>query len=676
MRKILFFCLAVSLGFGVMAQSVADSEGDVVLEVAGEKILKDDFVKMFKKNSSSTDGSISQEELDEYLELFINYKMKLSQARELGLDTLKSYKDETRQYRQQMVAPYLNDATVSRQLVEEAYARLQEIVSASHILINIPANATPKDTLAAYNKALDIRTRLLNGEDFATLAKQFSDDPSAKDRIDEKTKGIIPGTGGALGYFTSMSMIYPFETACYSMKVGDISMPVRTRFGYHIIKLVDRVPAFCSSMDIAHIWVSFGKHSEEECKELINKAWNELNEGQSYVDVVKKYSDDSYSVNNGGLLKNQTISSLPPEYIAVLKGTKLMEYSKPFQSSIGWHIVKPMLYKPVPSFEEQRASIESRIAKDERSYKTIESFAEKAKKEYGFTEQRELVSEIIGIVNDSVFEGHWVIPSDFNNNEELFRIGDYSFTVLDFVKKIESTQTKQTPTYIPDYVWQIYDDAVLEQVVKYADSRLEEKHPELKSMIDEFNNGILIFAITDKMVWNQSIADTAGLREYFLENKAKYNWEQRADVTVWNLNTDVEVSKIEKLLKKAVRKGWNDETIKTKLAKKLKIKEDIDKNITYKWNKYEKGDNKIIDALCWSDATQQDGTVRYYEGSNSNKRVFVILNSWLEVSPKELEDCKGLVTSDYQLFLEKKWIESLREKYSYKVNQEVYKMIK
>lgn len=673
MKRFLLFCVVALFQLGAIAQS----DNDVVIEVAGEKILKEDFVRMFKKNSPSKGASFSQEELDEYLELFINYKMKLAQARELGLDTLKSYLDETKQYRQQLVAPYLNDATVSKQLIEEAYERTKEIVSASHILINIPANATPKDTLAAYNKAMKIRKRIIEGEDFATLAKEFSDDPSAKDRTDEKTKVTIPGTGGALGYFTSMSMIYPFETACYSMNVGEVSMPIRTRFGYHIIKLFDRVPAFCSTMDIAHIWVSFDKHGETEAESLINKAWNELSNDSSFVAVAKKYSNDVYSVNNGGVLNKQTISSLPSEYIAMLKNMKPMETSKPFRSSIGWHIVRPLKFRPIPTFEEQKANIENRISKDERSFETIESFAEKAKKEYGFQESKELLSEVVKIVNDSIFAGTWKMPTDFNNQEELFRIGDYSFTVLDFVKKIEEFQSKQTPSYIPEYIGKIYDDVVLEQVVKYADSKLESKYPDLKATIDEFRDGVLIFSITDRMVWNKSLLDTIGLQEYFTANRAKYNWEPRVGATLWSIDSDEKPAKIEKLLNKYIRKGLSNEEIKEKLAKKLKIEEGKDEKIVYKWKKYEKGDNKIIDSLLWSDASQKSGTLKYYSDAGKEKRkIFVLLNDWVDIEPKELSDCKGLVTSDYQLFLEKQWIEDLRNKYDYKVNQQVYKSIK
>jgi peptidyl-prolyl cis-trans isomerase SurA len=217
---------------------------------------------------------------------------------------------------------------------------------------------------------------------------------------------------------------------------------------------------------------------------------------------------------------------------------------------------------------------------------------------------------------------------------------------------------------------------VLEQVVNYADSKLEEKFPELKADIQEFSEGVLIFSITDKMVWNKSLIDTLGLQSYFASNQQKYNWEKRASVTLWSIDTDNKnLSKIEKLLNKAVAKGWTNDLTREKLAKKLKIKEDIDKKIIYKWNKYEKGDNKMVDNLFWSDESQIKGAVKNYETKNK-KVTFLILDSWVDIEPKALDDCRGLVTSDYQSFLEKQWIEQLRAKYPYKVYQDVYNSIK
>lgn len=655
----------------------SQTNDDIVLEVAGEKIHKEEFVRMFKKNSLSKDSIISKSELDDYLELFINYKMKLAQARELGLDTTKSYIDEVNHYREQLVAPYLNDASVSEQLVKEAYDRSKEIVYASHILISIPANARPEDTLAAYNKALNIRKRALAGEDFGKLAEEFSDDPSAKDRVDDKTHAAIKGNGGSLGYFSSMSMIYPFENACYSMKAGEISMPVKTRFGYHIIKLHDRVPAFCSTMDIAHIWVGTSNHSEEEAKALINKAWQDLNNGTSFDSVAAAYSEDKYSSVSGGVLSNQRINTLPVEYVEQLKSLQPQQISKPFKSRLGWHIVKPLDYRPLPSFDKQKHSIEERISKDERSYKTVESFAQKSKQEYGFKENKARLEGIVKIVTDSVFEGTWKIPADFDDKEELFRIGDYSYTVTDFAKEIELNQRKQTPEYIPEFIEHVYRDVVLEQVIRYADSRLEDKYPDLKATVDEFRDGILIFAITDKIIWNKSITDTAGLKAFYEANKEKYKWDKRASVTLWSVDAEQKNLKtLEKVLTKSIKKSWGDEETVNKTAEAFKIKTDADKKISHKWFKFEQGDNKIVDKLVWDNTSIKNNSVIVDTVNSSKKSTAIVFHEFIPPEIKTLDECKGMATSDYQTMLEKKWIDDLRSKYTYKVNQEVYRSIR
>lgn len=652
--------------------SVAQTDNDVVIEVAGEKITKEAFLKMYNKNNL-TPGKIDKNDLDAYLELYINYKLKLLQAKELGLDTIPSYLEEVDKYRQQLIIPYLNDAEVTQSLIEEAYERTKTFVRASHILISLPENANPADTLNAYNKAMSIRERALKGEDFNALAKQYSDDPSAKDRKEQNYKG----NGGELGYFTSMTMIYPFENACYSMEVGEISLPIKTRFGYHIIKLTDKIPAFFSTFDVAHIWVGIDKRPEQESKAIIDDVYAKIQEGQITFDsLVKLYSDDKSTASVGGVLKNQKVNTVPANYIEEASKLKIGEVSAPFKTAFGWHIIKPVSYKAIPSLEQQRKTIEDRISKDERSFKSLESFESKAKLEYGFVEDKDGLKEIEKILTDSVFNATWIIPTEFSDNTELFRIGDFSFTINDFAKEIEKHQRIQPAEYIPTYIEKVYNTVVLEQVVNYADSKLEEKFPELKAEIQEFSDGVLIFSITDRMVWNKSLIDTLGLQTYFEANKQKYNWEKRVSTTLWSVEAaEKDKSKIEKLLKKSIAKSWTNEETKEKLSKKLKIKEDIDKKIVYKWGKYEKGDNKTVDALLWSDTSQVKGTIKSQETKNK-KLTFLVLDSWLDDEPKELDDCKGLVTSDYQVFLEQQWISDLRTKYQYKIYRDVYDTIK
>ncbi len=652
--------------------SVAQTDNDVVIEVAGEKITKEAFLKMYNKNNL-TPGKIDKNDLDAYLELYINYKLKLLQAKELGLDTIPSYLEEVDKYRQQLIIPYLNDAEVTQSLIEEAYERTKTFVRASHILISLPENANPADTLNAYNKAMSIRERALKGEDFNALAKQYSDDPSAKDRKEQNYRG----NGGELGYFTSMTMIYPFENACYSMEVGEISLPIKTRFGYHIIKLTDKIPAFFSTFDVAHIWVGIDKRPEQESKAIIDDVYAKIQEGQITFDsLVKLYSDDKSTASVGGVLKNQKVNTVPANYIEEASKLKIGEVSTPFKTAFGWHIIKPVSYKAIPSLEQQRKTIEDRISKDERSFKSLESFESKAKLEYGFVEDKDGLKEIEKILTDSVFNATWIIPTEFSDNTELFRIGDFSFTINDFAKEIEKHQRIQPAEYIPTYIEKVYNTVVLEQVVNYADSKLEEKFPELKAEIQEFSDGVLIFSITDRMVWNKSLIDTLGLQTYFEANKQKYNWEKRVSTTLWSVEAaEKDKSKIEKLLKKSIAKSWTNEETKEKLSKKLKIKEGIDKKIVYKWGKYEKGDNKTVDALLWSDTSQVKGTIKSQETKNK-KLTFLVLDSWVDDEPKELDDCKGLVTSDYQVFLEQQWISDLRTKYQYKIYRDVYDTIK
>ncbi|MBR5253873.1 MAG: peptidylprolyl isomerase [Bacteroidales bacterium] len=670
MKKVFVLFALFVLGFNL--NLFAQTDNSVVMEIAGEKITKSEFLKMYNRNNH-TPGNIDKKDLDAYLDLFINYKLKLLQARELGLDTLQSYLEEVDKYRQQLIVPYLNDAQVTQSLIEEAYERTKTFIRASHILISLPENANPTDTLNAYNQAMNIREKALKGEDFSVLAKLYSDDPSAKDKKEQNYKG----NGGDLGYFTSMTMIYPFENACYSMNVGEVSTPIKTRFGYHIIKLVDKIPAFFSTVDLSHILVGFDSRSEQESEKIINEVYAKLQEGNvSFDSLVRVYSDDKSSASTGGVLKNQKVNTIPANYVLQLSKLKEGEISAPFKTPFGWHIIKPISYKEIPSLEKQRSVIENRISKDERSFKSLESFADKSMQEYGFVEDKEGLKEIEKILTDSVFSATWTIPADFANNSELFRIGDFSFTVYDLAKEIEKHQRTQPAEYLPYYLEKLYNTVVLEQVVNYADSKLEDKYPEIKSEIKEFSDGVLIFSITDQMVWNKSLIDTLGLQKYFAENQQKYNWNKRASVTLWNIDADKsETSKVEKILKKAVRKGWTNAEVKEKLSRKLKIKEDVDKKIVFKWGKYEKGDNKIVDDLFWSDTTQEKGTVKLYE-NKGKKIMFLILDSWLDVEPKNLDECRGLVTSDYQSYLEKQWIESLRTKYQYKVYQDVYNTIK
>lgn len=647
------------------------SQTETLLEFDGEKVSKQEFLELYNKNNPNIDKSIDKADLDEYLELYINYRLKLRYAKDKGLDKDPNYLREVDTYRQQLVEPYINDREVTEALVMEAYERSQEFVRASHILLELPINFTPQDTLDVYNRAVKLRDRIIAGESFEDLAEMYSNDPSAKtQKPREGQKNAQKGNKGDLGYFTSFSMIYPFESAVYGLEVGEISMPVRTNRGYHIIYLRDRMPAFFSSCDLAHIWINFDNYStEEEAKSKIMEANAMLNRGVVFDSVAKLYSDDLYSKDKKGRLEAQRVTTLPPEYIEKIKVMSIGELSKPFETKFGWHIIMPLELRPIPSLEQQRAVIEGRISKDSRSFRSIEEFIRKAKEEYGFVENIERIKPISDIITDSVFEGSWTIPINFEGDEVVFTIADESYTQMDIARFIEDNQNKQDSEYIPAFVDKAYRNFANSRVLHYADQKLEDKHPDLKASIDEFRDGILIFTVTDNMVWTKSITDSIGLESFYNKNKYNYMWKDRVDATVFSFHKDANIKKARKLVRRNYKKKKTNAEIVERIASKLKIKDNIDEMISYTWNKYERSSNNIVDRTNWE--------LGVSEVIEEGKRNYIVINhSILPPQPKEIDEARGVITSHYQTHLEKEWIEDLRKTYSYKVNYEVYNTIK
>ena len=671
-NRVLFTIALVLFTSMTMAQGVSDSS--IVLSIGSEKVTKGEFINMYGRNNPNPKGSINQKDLDEYLELFINYKLKVHQAVDLGLDTTEAYLKEIASYRSKLADPYWNDKQVTEDLVKEAYDREKEILRASHILISLPTNWTPQDTIEAYNKALKIRERIIKGEDFATLAAQYSADPSVKD-IQRKDQPTIKGNNGDLGYFTSFNMIYPFESACYNMKVGEVSFPVRSPRGYHIIKLTDRKPAPFSTAVLAHIWVNLDSHaSEQECQEIINKAYSELKAGKRFDSVANEYSDDKYSLRQGGMLKDQKVVNIPVEYIDHIASTPLYTISEPFRTRYGWHIIEPIALNPIPSLDAERDNIVKRISRDQRGYKTKEAFIDKTKKEYNFTENTDRVKAITKIVTDSIFSAKWKVPETFVGSAVLFTIGLKSYSQKDLALYIEKMQHAQTPQYIPNYVNDMYQRMVDEKVFAYGDIQLENKYPELRSQVNEFREGILIFDVTDKMVWTRSLVDSIGVQQYYNDNQDNYKWDKRADAAIFTFYNDkLDMKKAKKVITKGFEKAKANEDIIGMLADKFSIKKDTASNFDFRWGKFEKGENKIVDSTLIANGWNYGINGPYINGKTKN---IVVIYNTIAPTNKTLDEAKGIVTSDYQGYLEKQWIKELRSKYTYSVDKDVYKSIK
>lgn len=646
-----FVCSAFLLTTAAIPVS-AQNKKAIVLTVEDEQVSLADFEAVFRKNNRDT--VVTAEALDEYMELFINFKLKVREAREEGLDTAASFLRELEGYRRQLARPYLIDNELLDELVNEAYERRLEEVRASHILINLEPTAAPEDTLRAWNRTIKLRERILAGEDFASVCtgKGGSEDPSARENK------------GDLGYFTSFQMVYPFETAAYSTPVGEISMPVRSRFGYHIVKPVDRRPAR-GEVRVAHIMLRHPEGNKEnpelekESEAKAQEIYQLLLQGADFAELAMKHSQDNSTARNGGELPwfgtGKMVDTFESASFALKNDGDI---SEPVRTDYGWHIIKRLEAKPVPSFEEMEADIRRKVSRDTRAEMTRSSFLRKLEKEYGVVPNRKNLKPLwdAAAKDDSTFVDEYGIrlKSEKGLDKELFAIEGKTVTVADFYAFLNSSNVKRRGFKAVDVVNSKFDEFLDARLMEYEDSKLESKHNDFRLLMNEYHDGILLFELTDRKVWSKAVRDSSGIEAFYEKNKNLFMWKERASAIIYACADKKIASEVEKL----IRKGKTPVEIKDKLNADSKL------NVTIEENTWERGENSMLDACEWS-----NGAVTTREANG--QFVTVQMVEIIQPMPKGLDEAKGMITAEYQNHLEREWIKSLREKYSYTVHYDV-----
>lgn len=635
----------------------------VLITIGNEKITKSEFIAVYMKNNTSKDSKIKKEDLQEYLELFINFRLKVKEAEYMKLDTASSFINELAGYRKQLTQPFLIDKEVNDLLLEEAYERSKWDVRASHILIRIDQDANPKDTLIAWNKIMNIRKRIMAGEDFGKVAAETSEDPSARDQV-VAGRPPLKGNKGDLGYFSVFDMVYPFETGAYTTPVGQISMPVRTSFGYHLIKVTDKKPSL-GKIQVAHLLLN--KHAEgnsvDSTKNInkIKEIQEKLKSGVSFEDLVKEYSDDKGSAAKGGMLPWFGPNRMVPEFVEVIYGLKKNEVSAPTQTMYGWHFIKLLDYKGVPSYEESKNELKMKISRDIRSNKSKDVFINRLKKEYKFTEDVKMLEAFFTIADTSLTNGSWKATKAANMNKVMIKFADKSFTQTDFANYLEKHQGDTKSEDAKAIIRSRYNKWVEDMIIEYEDSQLSTKHKEFRDLMKEYRDGILLFELTDQMVWSKAVKDTVGLKEYYEDIKLKYQNPRRVEAYIFKFKDEKIARKNLKTINKMVSEGTKPADIVSQLNKKVQIVE-LESGI------YVKGDNAVIDKFEWKKGVSD------VEFANGEYQV-VYMDKVLEMAPKPFSEIKGIVISEYQNYLEKEWIKSLRAKYPYKVDMDVFNSI-
>lgn len=649
-----------------MQLSFAQNAQKTLLTVGDDEISAEDFWNIYKKNN--TEKSIDKKSIDEYLNLYINFRLKVNEAKSMKKDTLASFIKELDGYREQLAKPYLVDEDINDKLMDEAYQRMQKDVRVSHILLFLDEDALPEDTLKIFDKISKIREEIETGKiSFEDAAVKYSDDRSARDMPAEGRRPARAGNKGDLGYFTVFDMVYPFEVAAYNTPIGEVSQPVRTRFGYHLIKKTDEIPAI-GKAQVAHIFIKYMdgdtsiRYTAAEAEQKIRDIYNRIQEGEKFEDLVKTMSDDKGSAAKGGELPMFGANRMVPEFIKqVSEFDSIGQISEPVQTMYGWHIVKFLDKKPVGSFDNNKNEIKDRLKKDVRSEKGRLSKIAQVKKEDGFKEYPEALTHLLSKLDTTLLEHQFDKEKVASLHEVMFSIGNEDYSQSDLINYIQNSGKKASIKNVERYVYSKYQDYVNDMVIDYENRHLEQKYKDFAMLMNEYRDGILLFDLMDEKVWSKAVKDTSGYTNYFNLHRDQYKWDKRVDASIFTFTDPTVAASVQGL----VQLNKTDEEIMAQLHN------DSLKVVKYERRKFSKGDNENVDQVKW-----KTGAYKMINNTDGKPMFFIRIHEKLDPREKELDECRGLVISDYQNELEKAWISELKEKYLVTVNKEVLEDLK
>ena len=628
------FIIAVIALIGAMQIS---AQNEVLMTINEEPVTKSEFEYIYNKNNS--ENAIDKKTLDEYVDLFINFKLKVAEAKAQGLDTIPSFKRELNGYRKQLAKPYLTDTKLEEALYQEAYNHFFQDCEVSHILI---ATKEGEDTLVAYNKALKAIKRLESGEDFGKVAEETSDDKS------------VVNNHGYLGWFTALQLIWPFEKAMYELPINKISHPVKSNFGYHIIKVHNRRPAW-GEVNARHIMKMCSEQMPQNVKDRkyqeILEIKKRLDNGEDFATLAKEASDDKNSARNGGDLGWFGIGRMVKEFETTTFALQPGETSEVIKSKYGYHIINLKEKRQVDTFEKKKSDIQRMMQYDERSTAAKTSFINTLKEKYNFKINNEAITVAKVFIaqhndNDSLLLANsQTIPGTF------ITFADQEISISELINYYVAT--KKLGNDLDVKVNQIAEM----RLMQYEDSQLEAQYPEFANLMQEYHDGILLFEVSNKEVWEKAIKDTDGLQKYFKKNKKNYAWsEPRYKGFVIKCKDETTAKKLKKTIKK-----MNPDSVSKYI--RTQINNDTITFATAERGLWKQGENSYVDLTEYK---AQNVKVEREE----NLPIVIVVGKMLK-QPEIYTDVRGAITADYQNYLEKMWIEQLRNKHMVKINKEV-----
>ncbi len=654
---ILTACSPARRSVSPLPSQAFNPDSAVLFAYPGDSVTAREFLYVYEKSNADSSRRMTPEQragaIREYLDLYINFRLKVKAAEEAGMDKQTSFQQELAQYRKQLAKPYLVENRVTEQLIQEAYERLKQEVRASHILIAVDENASPADTLKAYQLIDSLRTLALKGASFAMLAEQHSDDPSAA------------SNGGDLGYFSALQMVYPFENAAYTTAAGDISHPFKTRFGYHVVKVQDKRPSQ-GQVKVAHILVRPQPNEQEgassEAHTKATQIYEQLQKGADWKDMVERFSEDVATRSSGGELPYFGTGNMMPDFEeAAFALNNTGDISQPIKTRYGWHIIKLIDRQGLAPLSELRPTLERNIERSVRSEGLLQDMVERLKKENGFQPDNENIATTVSSLYANTPEVS-VPPADAN----LFSIRKNSFKVSDFLdfvrQQLNGLKTDSMTAH------RLYQQFEAKQIMNDEESHLADKYENYRLLLKEYRDGILLFDIMEQKVWSQASEDSVGLQAFFENHRNKYKWGERVGATLFDAQDEETINSVKKAIQ-GLKMPLEPEQI-TSIEKRFNTASPLVLQIhqgIYEKDGYRTTAESVIDQVAWKKGTQQV--------THDDRMYYIIIHEVLPPEFKKLDEIKGIVIADYQTYLDKQWIASLRQKYPVEVYENVLQQL-
>jgi peptidyl-prolyl cis-trans isomerase SurA len=630
-----------------------DREPDIkspLITIGNEEIFAEEFIYMLSKNRNfdKPEERLSPEEFDENFMLFVNYKLKVKEAENLGLDKTDEFYQEYEVFKEDLTQPFLIKNSLQEGELMKAYSRMKEVVKASHILLQFPPNASQADTISVLRMAQKLKNDAENGADFNELAFEHSDDPSARDNK------------GSLGYFTALQMVSPFEDAAFSLQIGQISDPVLTNFGYHIIRLEDRKPN-PGEIRVSHILVRTQGNdpvSEERALRKVGEIYSELQKPESiWEEICQLYSEDPGTKNSGGSLPFIGLGAVIPEFERVAFSlTEEGEISPPVRTPYGYHIIRLEEKKPLDSYEEMEQMIKSRILRDTRSSLIQSQVVAIQKSRYGFEENERLAANLEEIFARNQRRDVPNIISERNLGDSvLFRIHDLPNTVADLLEFMNSDKQVIRPNP-QNYFTNWYDKFIEVKLLEAEIQDLAANNEEYRLLIQEYRDGILLFSLMNDQVWQKAIEDSLGQVKFYEENKDRYQWKNRVQAIILTMGKAESIP--------GVRRFLTDKKYMPNLADRLENTFLLDNPLAFTLS------NGVFETEAHPVLSRADLNKTFQEINLDNKTYFVVVGEKLGPGPKKFEETRGKVIQDYQEYLDKNLITNLKENYIIQINED------